>query len=129
MPVVPQPPDIARYNRWADANGQPRWGAAAPAAKAQAKARPRGNPMPQPAAHGVVHAGEGGGFIRGTYPRGLTMYARRSNGDEVALMYWMSRLNRWQTTPAGREYYRHNHQEFIVNIRIRFQISLNLSFL
>ena len=101
MPIVPQPADITRYNRWADANGQPRWGAAAPAAKAKAKAR--GHPMPQPAAHGVMHAGEGGGFVRGTYPRGLTIYGRRSNGEEVALMTWLSRKNRWQTTPAGRE--------------------------
>jgi hypothetical protein len=38
MPIVPQPADIVRYNRWADANGQARWGAAAPAAKAMAKA-------------------------------------------------------------------------------------------
>ena len=123
MPVVPQPADITRYNRWADANGQPRWGAAAPAAKAQAKARGRPpaviqNPTPQPAAHGVMQAGDGGGFLRGTYHRGLTMYARRSNGEEVELMVWRPRLNEWQTREAGREYYRHNRQQFIVNVEV-----------
>ena len=115
MPVRPRPEDIALYNEWARRAGRPLWGQ--PAAKA--KARPRvgvRRPVPQPATHGGVQGGADGGFIRGTYVRNATIYARRTDGAEVAIAHFMQRLNRWTVTEAGRDYYRHNRQQFIVNV-------------
>ena len=69
MPSVPTAADIARYKVWADRNGEPRFGQAAPAAPAP-KRRGRGRPgLPMPARpdHGEMPQNEeGGGWRRGT---------------------------------------------------------------
>jgi hypothetical protein len=72
--------------------------------------------MPAPADHGAADAVEGGGWIRGTYPKDRSMYARRSDGTERKLMSWMPRLGKFRLTRWGRDYYSHNRQEFIINV-------------
>ena len=118
MPSVPQQSDIRRYNEWADANGRPRWGAPAVAVPKAAARLGRRRPVPVAAAYGQVQGGDGGGFIRGSYIRGGTRYARRTSGEEVPLAVWMPRLNSWRATAAGRAYYEHNRQQHIMNIGI-----------
>ena len=72
--------------------------------------------MPEPTPRGEVSEVDGGGFVRGTYSRGLSMYARRTNGKEVRISSFMPRLNVWKATAAGRAYYGHNRVQFIVNV-------------
>ena len=72
--------------------------------------------MPAPADHGAAAGGEGGGWIRGTYPKDRSMYARRSDGTERKLMSWMPRLDKFRLTKWGKDYYSHNRQEFIINV-------------
>ena len=45
-----------------------------------------------------------------------TEYARRANGQIRKLRSWNSRTERWVYRDAGRDYYRHNQQKFIINI-------------
>ena len=142
MPSVPSAADIARYNDWAARYGQPFFGAApapaiapkvkaAPKGKARAKDRSRtprrppgpgrgnwGQAMPNLPDHGEPHQEEGGGWIRGTYARDRNIYARRSDGTERMLLAWMPRLGKFRATKDGKEYYKHNRQQFIVNVPV-----------
>ena len=72
--------------------------------------------MPKPAAHGEVAEGAGGGWIRGTYSRDRNIYARKEDGTEKLLLQWMPRLGKFKATKDGIEYYRHNKQQFIINV-------------
>ena len=133
----PTPADIARYNNWAARYGQPLWGApvipapkAAPKASAKAAAkrsrsqrRPPGpgrgrwgQPMPQPSNHGEVQEGQGGGWIRGTYSRDRNIYARKADSTEKKLLSWMPWLGKFKAIKDGINYYRHNKQQFIINV-------------
>ena len=118
MPSRPRAADIAVYNAWADRTGQPRWGvAAAPAAKAAPKRRGRpGAPLPAQPAHGVVVDGDGGGWQRGTWWANRTEYARKTNGLAYKLRWWNSRTEEYVWRAAGRDYYSHNRQKFIINV-------------
>ena len=109
--------DITAYNAWADRNGQPRWdAAAAPKAAPKRRGRP-GAPVPAPPAHGVVANGEeGGGWQRGTWWANRTEYARKTNGHVYRLRTWSSRTSEYNWRAAGRDYYNHNRQKFIINV-------------
>ena len=121
MPVNPRPADIARYNAWADRNGEPRFGApaappAAPAPAPKRRGRP-GLPVPAPPAHGEVRENEeGGGYRRGTIWKNRTEYAFKTNGQIRKLRTHNSRTGEYKWFPAGRDYYDHNRQKFIVNV-------------
>ena len=80
------------------------------------RATGRRRALPQPDARGVISTEDGGGFVRGTYSRGMSMYARRTTGEEAHLATFLPRMNSWQSTAAGREYYAHNRMQFIVNV-------------
>ena len=84
--------------------------------RAPKRAAGRRRALPQPDARGVISTVDGGGFVRGTYSRGMSMYARRTNGEEAHLSTFMPRMNYWQSTEAGRDYYAHNRMQFIVNV-------------
>ena len=134
MPSAPRPADIARYNDWAARNGEPLFGAGPPApavprakGKARAKDRSRtprrpgpgrgnwGQAMPNPHTHGhQTDEIDGGGWIRGTYARDRNIYARRSDGVERMLLQWTPRLGKFRATKDGRDYYKHNKQQFII---------------
>ena len=74
--------------------------------------------MPALPAHGEVAAGDGGGWQRGTFsPAGSRgIYARKTDGTLHMLAMWDSRHDIMISTDAGKDYYRHNRMEFIVNV-------------
>ena len=72
--------------------------------------------MPAPADHGEPSQEPGGGWVRGTYPKDRSMYARQTDGTERKLMSWMPRLGKFRLTKWGKDYYSHNRQEFIINV-------------
>ena len=125
MPAAnPTPADLARYNAWADRNGRPRFGApeapaappAAPAAAPKRRGR-HGLPVPAPPAHGqVVVDSTGGGWRRGTDWSNRTEYAYKTNGQKRKLRTFNSRTGEYKWFAAGRDYYDHNRQQFIINV-------------
>ncbi|NDD65540.1 MAG: hypothetical protein EBZ36_16425, partial [Acidobacteria bacterium] len=74
--------------------------------------------MPPPADHGEPVAGEGGGWRRGTFipENSRSEYAYTTDGVMKKLWTWNSRTGVRDFTVAGRNYYEHNRQRFIVNI-------------
>jgi hypothetical protein len=65
----------------------------------------------------VVADGDGGGWRRGTWIVNRTEYARTATGRVRKLRYWNSREERWVYRDAGRDYYKHNMQKFIINVK------------
>ena len=118
MPVNPRPRDIVMYNAWAMRNGQPLWGAQGepPAAPAPRRGRP-GLPVPAPPAHGQIQQGDvGGNWQRGTYWVNRTEWALTAQGVPRKLRSWNSRTGQYTWFPAGRDYYDHNRQKFLINV-------------
>ena len=74
--------------------------------------------MPNLPDHGDPDQEEGGGWIRGTYARDRNIYARRSDGTDRMLLAWMPRLGKFRATKDGKDYYKHNRQQFIVNVPV-----------
>ena len=124
LPSIPSGADIARYNAWADRNGQPHYGQAAPVApaappapKRRGKGRP-GLPMPVRPGHGVVPQNEeGGGWRRGTTWDKRAEWGWKTNrAKPVKLRQFNSRTGEDKWFPNGRDYYDHNRQKFIINV-------------
>ena len=135
--VNPSPADRARYNAWADRNGQPHLGggaAVAPMGRGRGRGRGRGAaapivpgrgrgnwgaPVPALPAHGVNFAPDAnaGGWQRGSNViHGRTEYAMTSAGQRRVLRVRNTRTDSWTWKAAGRDYYDHNRQRFIINI-------------
>ena len=55
-----------------------------------------------------------------------TEYARTTAGHVRKLRYWNSREERWVYRDAGRDYYRHNMQKFIINVKAKGYIPPNI---
>ena len=55
-----------------------------------------------------------------------TEYARTTAGRVTKLRYWNSREERWVYRDAGRDYYRHNMQKFIINVKAKGYIPPNI---
>jgi len=115
------PAEIRAHNAWSDRNGVPRQVFPQGARGGNRRGRP-GAPLPAPPAHGVVDVEDGGGWKRGTWIVNRTEYARRTDGQIRKLRSWNSRTEQWVYRDAGRDYYRHNVQKFIVNIVARAYI-------
>ena len=138
----PSPAVRALCNAWADRNGQPHLGAAIPAAphvplvlvvgKGRGRGRARGGrgnwgaAVPALPAHGDVEAPDAGGWRRGTVIAGRAEYATTTAGVRRILRKWNSRTGQWDWKPAGRDYYEHNRQRFIVNVPCLGYIALNI---
>jgi hypothetical protein len=65
----------------------------------------------------VVAEGDGGGWQRGPWVVGKREYARMTNGQIRKIRKWNSRTGEWDMTDAGRDYYNHNRQKFIINVK------------
>jgi len=63
-----------------------------------------------------VVEGEGGGWQNGTFWVNRTEYARKPNGTVRKLRTFNSRTGDYKWFPAGRDYYTHNRQSFIINV-------------
>jgi hypothetical protein len=64
----------------------------------------------------VVEGGDGGGWRRGTEWSNRTEYAYKTNGQIRKLRTFNSRTGEDKWFPAGRDYYDHNRQKFIINV-------------
>ena len=82
--------------------------------------------MPPPPAHGAVVDGDGGGWRRGTWWVNRSEYARTTAGQTRKLRYWNSRTEEFVWKDAGRDYYRHNMQKFIINIKAKGYVLPNI---
>ena len=58
----------------------------------------------------------GGGWRRGTEWFNRTEYAWKTNGQKRKLRTFSSRTGVDKWFPAGRDYYDHNRQKFIINV-------------
>ena len=71
----------------------------------------------------TVAEGDGGGWQRGTWMVNNREYARKTNGRVYKLRVWNSRTEQWDWKDAGKDYYRHNKQKFIINLKCLGYIS------
>ena len=126
---VPTAADRARYNAWAVRNGEqplamPRIPATSRLTKAEYRAPqapqappppppppPRGPPEPD-----HVNPDVSGIWRRGTYVRDRTEFAVTTAGRARMLRTWNARRKKWNWTPAGIDYYKHNRQRLTADI-------------
>ena len=65
----------------------------------------------------MVQGGDGGGWRRGiTEWKNRTEYAYKTNGQIRKLRTHNSRTGEYKWFAAGRDYYDHNRQKFIINV-------------
>jgi len=59
---------------------------------------------------------DGGGWRRGTFVHNRTMRAYRSDGRAFDIAKWNAARGIWVATAWGKDYFKYNKMEFIVNV-------------